>query len=100
VLSIIPVEKPAPTRPVLGPTGASSWIVPPKPFKLVKVSIVSAQNPNGILTLPGLADTTKSGVVARTGLASPASPNSVIVSTIITRVRELKPFWNCSTSTL
>ena len=45
-LSVIPVENPAPARPVLGPTGASSWIVPSKPFKLVKVSIVSTQYPS------------------------------------------------------
>jgi len=91
-LSIIPVENPAPARPVLDPIGASSWIVPSKLFKLVKVSMVSAQYPNGITTLPGLADTVKSGVVARTGLVSPTVPNTMSVNSMTTIVLEPRPF--------
>ena len=91
-LSVIPVENPAPARPVLGPTGALSWIVPSKPFKLVMVSMVSAQYPSGILTLPGLADTVKSGVVARTGLVKPTIPNIISVNSMTTIVLEPRPF--------
>ncbi len=91
-LSVIPVENPAPARPVLGPTGASSWIVPSKPFKLVKVSMVSAQYPNGILTLAGLADTVKSGVVARTGLARPTVPKIMSVNSMTIIVLDPGPF--------
>ena len=75
--SVIPVENPAPARPVRPPTGALSRIVPVKPFKLVMVNMVSAQYPNGITTLLGLADTAKSGFVARTGLVRPMLPNNV-----------------------
>jgi hypothetical protein len=91
-LSVIPVENPALASPVLGPTGASSWIVPSKPFKLVMVSIVSAQYPSEILTLLGLADTVKSGVVARTGLASPTVPKIMSVNSMTIIVLELIPF--------
>jgi len=64
-----------------------------KPFILAKVSIVSAQNPNGILTLSGLADTVKSGVVARTGLVKPTIPNAISVNSMITIVPQPKLFW-------
>jgi len=59
---------------------------------LVKVSIVSAQNPNGILTRLGLADTVKSGVVARTGLVKPTIPNAITVNSMIAIVPQPKPF--------
>jgi hypothetical protein len=91
-LSVIPVENPALARPVLGPTGASSWIVPLKPFRLVKVSIVSAQYPSRILTLAGLADTVKSGVVARTGLVRPTVPKIISVNSMMIIVLEPRPF--------
>jgi hypothetical protein len=91
-LSVIPVENPALARPVLGPTGASSWIVPSKPFKLVKVSIVSVQYPNGILTLAGLEDMVKSGVVARTGFARPTVPKIRSVNSMTMMVLELRQF--------
>ncbi len=97
-LSVIPVENPAPARPVLGPTGALSWIVPSKPFKLVIVSIVSAQYPNGTMTLPGLADTVKSGVVARTGLVTPMVPNTMSTTSMTTIVPEPSPFRKMITS--
>jgi hypothetical protein len=91
-LNIIPVENPALARPVLGPTGASTWIVPLKPFRLVKVSIVSAQYPSRILTLAGLADTVKSGVVARTGLVRPTVPKIISVNSMMIIVLEPRPF--------
>jgi hypothetical protein len=91
-LRVIPVENPAPARPVLGPTGTSSWIVPSKPFKLVKVSIGSAQYPNGILTLAGLADTVKSAVVARTGLARPKVSKIMSANSMTIIVLEPRPF--------
>jgi hypothetical protein len=91
-LNIIPVENPALARPVLGPTGASSWIVPLKPFRLLMVSIISAQYPSRILTLPGLADTVKSGVVARTGLARPTVPKIMSANSKTIIVLELRPF--------
>ena len=99
-LSIIPVENPAPARPVMDPTGASSCIVPSKPFKLVMVSIVSAQYPNGIMTLPGLADTVKSGVVAITGLVRPTVPKIMSVNSMMTIVLEPSPFRKMITSLL
>jgi hypothetical protein len=86
-LNVIPVEKPAPTRPVSGPSTVVSWIVPVKPFKLVKVSIVSAQYPNGMMTFAGLADTLKSGVVARTGLGKLTVPKTMSVNSAKTMVR-------------
>jgi hypothetical protein len=58
----------------------------------VKVSIVSAQYPNGILTLPGLADTVKSGVVARTGLVRPTVPKIMSVNSMTIIVLESRPF--------
>ncbi len=47
-LSVIPVENPAPSSPVLGPTIVESWTVPSNPFKLAIVSMVSAQYPIAI----------------------------------------------------
>ena len=90
-VSVIPVENPAPTSPVLGPTGALSWIVPSKLLKLVMVSMVSAQYPNGMLTLPGLADMVKSGLVARTGFVRPTVPNSMSVNSKTIIVLEPRP---------
>jgi len=90
-VSVIPVENPAPTSPVLGPTGASSWIVPSKLSKLVMVSMVSAQYPNETLTLPGLAAIVKSGLVARTGFVRPRVPNSMSVSSKTIIVLEPAP---------
>jgi len=66
--------------------------VPSKPFKLVKVSIVSAQYPNGMTTLPGLADNVKSGVVARTGLVKPTIPKIMSVNSMTTIVLTPRPF--------
>ena len=93
-LSVIPVENPAPSSPVLGPTIVESWTVPSNPFKLAIVSMVSAQYPIEMLTLPGLAEIVKSGVVARTGLARPTVPSAINVNSTITIVLEWKPFRN------
>ena len=92
--SVIPVENPAPTNPVSGPTAVESWIVPSNPFILVRVSILSAQYPKGILILPGLAVKVKSGVWAITGLVRPTVPSAISVSSTITIVLERKPFRN------
>ena len=93
-LSAIPVENPAPSSPVLGPTMVESWTVPSNPFKLTIVSMLSAQYPTGMLTLPGLAEIVKSGVVARTGLARPMVPSAISVNSTTTIVPERKPFRN------
>ena len=93
-LSVIPVENPAPMSPVSGPTAVASWIVPSKPFKLMMVSIVSAQYPTGILALPGLAEIEKSVVTARTGLARPMVPIASSVNSTTVILLERKPFRN------
>jgi len=56
------------------------------------VSIVSAQYPNGILTLAGLADRVKSGVVARTGLVKPTLPKIMSVNSMTIIVLGPGPF--------
>ena len=56
--------------------------MPSKPFRLVSVSIVFAQRPSGIVTLPGFADRVKSGVAPETGLA-----NAVMLTAITIKDR-------------
>jgi hypothetical protein len=54
--------------------------------------MVSAQYPSGILTLLGLADMVKSGVVARTGCVKPTVPSTVSVNSMTIMVLEPRPF--------
>jgi len=58
--NVIPVENPAPERPVLPSTDVAIWTVPVNPVRLVTVSNGSAQYPVGIVIFAGLIVTVKS----------------------------------------